>query len=231
MVACKPLPSQEYLRSIFIDEGNTVSWKVRKANGVPAGSKATSALHGYYSVNVDGRRLLVHRVLFKMRHGYDPQVIDHIDGNKLNNKPDNLRPCTHSQNMCNSGATRSPLGIRNVGIDKRSGKFTVRIRKDGKTHSGGDYDKLEDAAKAADELRRILHGAFAHGNVVEARNSIPDEPEYEEDTKLANAFSSYVDGSLGWRSFTSLAPSERAIFERAFKEGYRAALAGGPDAE
>lgn len=162
MVAAKPLPPQEYLCAIFADEWKTVSWRVKKAGIVNVGDKATHMLNGYLSVQVDGRTLLVHRVLFKMRHGYEPPYIDHADGDKTNNTDSNLRPCTMQQNTWNSKVyKRSTTGVKNVQTCGRTGKYRVHFKIGPKRHYGGLYESLDEAARVADEMRKRLHGEFS----------------------------------------------------------------------
>lgn len=164
MVAHKSLPPQEYLQAIFNDEGDNVSWKIKKAGIVNIGDRATHLLNGYRAVQVDGRVLLVHRILFKMRHGYEPPIIDHIDGDKLNNRDENLRPCTIQQNTWNSrGRKGSKTGVKNVAVCGRTGLYIVRFRIGQKSYYGGKHKDLEAAAASADDLRKKLHGQFANG--------------------------------------------------------------------
>lgn len=165
MVAHKALPPQEYLLAIFNDEGDNVSWKVKKAGIVNIGDRATKLLNGYLAVQVDGRLLLVHRILFKMRHGYEPPVIDHADGRKLNNSDENLRPCTIQQNSWNAKGRRgSATGVKNVSLCGRTGLYVVRFRVGDKSYYGGKHKDLEVATDAADTLRKRLHGEFANGD-------------------------------------------------------------------
>jgi hypothetical protein len=73
---------------------------VKYRAGAVAGGK-TSA--GYFTVMVKGYRTVAHRVIWEMFNGSIPQdtFVDHIDGNKGNNKIENLRLATHSINCRN----------------------------------------------------------------------------------------------------------------------------------
>ena len=69
--------------------------------------------HGYLTVNIDGRRYLAHRVVFAMTNGRWPlHEIDHIDRDRTNNRPENLREVTHWQNHGNKKPGKS--GVRGV---------------------------------------------------------------------------------------------------------------------
>lgn len=156
------LPDREYLCSLFDDVGHTVRWKVRRGYSA-AGTLATGMLQGYYTVTLNKKRLLVHRVLYKMRTGEEPDFIDHIDGDKTNNAQENLRPATISQNGQNRSIQKnSTSGHKNVSKCPRSGKWSVRVRLNGLAHYGGLFDDIDHAALAAQELRKKLHGEFAH---------------------------------------------------------------------
>lgn len=56
----------------------------------------------YKRMSVDCRGFLVHRIIFLFHYGYLPQVLDHIDNNPLNNKIENLRETTNTQNVINT---------------------------------------------------------------------------------------------------------------------------------
>lgn len=156
------LPDREQLCSFFEDVGDTVRWKVRRGYSA-AGTMATGKLQGYLTVTLNKRRLLVHRILYKMRTGQEPDYIDHIDGNRANNAQNNLRPATISQNGFNRPVQKnSSSGHKNVMKCSRSGKWLVRVRAENVAHYGGLFDDIEQAASAAQELRKQLHGDFAH---------------------------------------------------------------------
>lgn len=72
-------------------------------NGKSAGKPAFNCKRqdGYLVGSIDTIRLLAHRVVFKMLHGYDPAVIDHDDGDPSNNTPSNLIDGTQKTNMRN----------------------------------------------------------------------------------------------------------------------------------
>ena len=78
-------------------ENNRCNNKVK--SGDIAGS--LNKTNKYYQIRLNYKNYLVHRLIFLYHHNYLPKVIDHIDRNKLNNKIENLREVTHSQNLMN----------------------------------------------------------------------------------------------------------------------------------
>lgn len=86
-------------------------------------------------------------------------VIDHINGNGLDNRRSNLRFATHQQSLWNRGLNRnSTSGYKGVSFNKKSGFYSVCI---------GGFQTAEEAARAADVLMRMAHGEFARLNFPE----------------------------------------------------------------
>ena len=116
---------------------------------------------GYRQVYLDKKVYLAHRVIFAMHWGFLPQFIDHIDGNRLNNKIENLRQCTQQQNQYNTKAkARNKVGIKNVQWAKNTYRVDMRIN--GKLTYLGSFKDLELAELVAKEARNKYHGEFAH---------------------------------------------------------------------
>ena len=65
------------------------------------GNQAGWISKGYVMVGIGGEVHPAHRIIFLMHHGYCPEYIDHIDGNRSNNKIENLRPATLNENARN----------------------------------------------------------------------------------------------------------------------------------
>ena len=101
---------------------------------------------GYYRIKMRNRTYLNHRIIWTLSTGYDPGAyqIDHIDGNRTNNDPGNLRLASHRLNSQNK-INRSRYGI---GVKFRDGKYQARIRIDGKLIHLGTFDIAESASAA-----------------------------------------------------------------------------------
>lgn len=106
--------------------------------------------------------LTISRVVLLLKNGYltEGKIIDHIDGNSLNNIVTNLREVTPSQNNMNSKLPKNNTsGCKGVCWDKSRNKWMVQICY-GKVKFTGRYDNEEDAIKASIEARKKLHGTF-----------------------------------------------------------------------
>ena len=127
------------------------------------GKKAGTLHHtGYTQICVDYKLYNAHRLVFMLHHGWLPEVIDHIDGNRSNNQIDNLRPASWSQNLQNMKLRpTNKSGCKNVSWCKRKQKWSVQLSICGKQTNLGRFNDLEFADLVATEARAKYHGAFA----------------------------------------------------------------------
>ena len=154
--------TQDHLKSLFDYKDGDLYWK-KNAGKIKSGTKAGSVLNsGYRSIVFNRTRYQAHRLIFLFHHGYLPQYIDHIDGNRLNNFIDNLRPATKSQNAINKSMDiKNTSGFRNVYWHKGYKKWRVSLMVGRKTVHIGSFNDLELAGLVAAEARRKYHGEFA----------------------------------------------------------------------
>lgn len=129
--------------------------------GRPALSSVDSS-NGYKRGRLLGRALYAHRVIFALAMGRLPHGgIDHINGDKTDNRIINLRECTKAQNARNArGWGRS--GLKGVGA--RRGKWRAYIQVDGRVIHLGTFEQQEAAARAYDAAAVRHFGEFARLN-------------------------------------------------------------------
>ena len=135
-----------------------INSKVRKVGD----SLSSLTDKGYLRASVGGKSYRVHRLIFLYHHGYMPTQVDHIDGNRMNNRIENLREATSSQNNQNRKATSSS-GIKGVVWHKQSKKWVASICVNRKSIHLGSFLSIEEAALVANKARQSAHGEFYRG--------------------------------------------------------------------
>lgn len=135
----------------------TISYNAKA--GQVAGTEDKST--GYLKVNFDGKVRLVHRLIWAIVHGEEPKgMIDHIDGDRTNNRLENLRCCDNRTNMQNLKGARkdSKTGVLGVSLCNATGKYVGRIRApSGKYLSVGRFATPEQASDAYLAAKRQIH--------------------------------------------------------------------------
>ena len=135
------------------------AWKA--FNTKHAGKRVGRSVNGYLYVPIKRRHYSIHRIIFFMFHGYEPYIVDHIDGNPLNNKIENLRAATNSQNQANTRLSKANTsGYKGVYFHKSTGLWQASVRKDKKLIHLGLFQNIEDAVKARRTHFEELHGEF-----------------------------------------------------------------------
>ena len=142
--------TQEYLQAIlFLDDDGELFWR-------DTGASAESYRHKYKAVWIKRKRYYSHRIIWLYVYGYMPNRIDHKNGDEENNRLDNLREATQSQNCANSdwGSVR--------GVEAHGAKFRARIWVNDRRVELGSYPTLQEAVEAY-EIGAIEHfGEFAY---------------------------------------------------------------------
>ena len=129
-------------------------WKEDRKPGIKKGDRAggVDIIKGkpYRKLTVCGNRLKYHRVVFAIFNGRFPKdEIDHVDGNGLNNKIENLREVTRLENMKNRKMyINNASGMSGVNWHKINNKWNARISVNNKRIALGSFDLLDDAISA-----------------------------------------------------------------------------------
>lgn len=167
----------EILNELYYYQDGRLLHKIASPNGVAQPGKVVGCLHasGYLITSIKKKQFQVHRLIYQICHQIElaPEVsIDHVDGNKLNNLIENLRPCTVKQNSCNKKKPKNNTsGYKNIfkhsiwegGVYKTFWKVTVRISKEHKQARFPYTDEgLNEAILCRDTLLKELHREFAN---------------------------------------------------------------------
>lgn len=132
--------------------------------------------HGlFYAVGyVDGKSVLMHRFIMGAKKG---QQVDHINGDKLDNRRSNLRFCTDSQNHANTGLRKdNTSGFKGVVRVKKNGKYVAQIQYDKRMINLGYYETAEEAAKVYDKKAVEFFGDFARTNFSKGGKQLFSKP-------------------------------------------------------
>ncbi|MBB3997258.1 HNH endonuclease signature motif containing protein [Aureimonas pseudogalii] len=175
----KALPLEHFMGSGH-PGGPSLAALIYNARNAGREAFTTSDARGYKHGKVQGVNYQAHRVIWKMVHGEDPNIIDHIDGDPSNNRIGNLRSCTNEQNCRNYKKPAGSSSYRGVCWVRRDKRWAARISvgKLGKMSLGNFRSEIE-AARAYDAAAVIHHGEFAILNFPEEariRSSIEPSP-------------------------------------------------------
>jgi hypothetical protein len=102
----------------------------------------------------DEHRVYLHRWLLDAPDG---MVVDHIDGDRLNNRRSNLRLLTLQESPQNQMSNNKTSGHRGVYFDSRTGRWRAGVQLNGKSHKSPRFDRMEDAVAWVKEMRATLH--------------------------------------------------------------------------
>lgn len=112
------------------------------------------------------RQYCMHRVILSRmldRPLDEKEQVDHINGNGLNNRRENLRLATQSQNQMNTSRnSNNKSGYRGVYWDEQRKKWSAQITADGKYRNLGRFNTPEEAHAAYCEAAKEYHGDFAN---------------------------------------------------------------------
>lgn len=151
--------SQEKLRSVLAYCPETGLF-TRIKDGRIAGSTRND---GYIAICIDYAFNNAHRLAFLYMTGEMPNgEVDHINGNRSDNRWANLRECSREQNRMNLKVYKnSATGVPGVSWHKHMGKWHARIGSGGKRISLGYFASIEEASVARQEAQRVVFGEFA----------------------------------------------------------------------
>lgn len=131
--------------------------RIRNHQSAKASTVITTRTKGYIDIQIDNKVYKAHRLAFLYMTGnFPPEFVDHINGNRSDNRFSNLRLATLAENNGNTHTPRGRSGILGVDWDTKSRKWHARIKVDKINHNLGYFNSQEDAVmayKAAKEKR------------------------------------------------------------------------------
>ena len=176
-----PLPPLEVLKEYLDYNPDTgiLTWKKKLSKNTQIGREAGCAPppsrggRCYRQFSFKRRNYYNHRVAYYMYHGVDPsekqKQVDHINGNKLDNRIKNLRLATNQENQWNISSLQrnNTSGKTGVVWYERHQKWVAQIEvsdnQKRKNYNLGYYTKKEDAIQARIEGEKKYFGEFRHG--------------------------------------------------------------------
>lgn len=153
-----------YKDGSLIDQRENVPGKgkggMRRNPNYLKGVGGKSGHHGYLIAFLDGKRFLVHRLIWAIHHGDPgPLEVDHKDRIRTNNWIDNLRalpPALNGRNL--SLSSRSSTGYK--GVSREGNRFKASICLNGRLYNLGRYATPEAAAEEYAKASKQLHGEY-----------------------------------------------------------------------
>ena len=156
------LISKELLNELFEYRDGILYWKKKIAPKIVVGTSVGHLRNGYLATKINYVDYLNHRLIFMMHHGFLPCIVDHIDGNSLNNKIENLREADFCGNSRNSKKpSNNTSGKKGVYWKKDKSAYKVELWVNNKPKFFGYYKDFELACLVSDEARSKYHKEFA----------------------------------------------------------------------
>lgn len=172
------LPSAEYLNTILRCDYDTgvVYWKERPRedfknqklysyfiNNTLPNPAGTNKGDGYLIIWLDGKLYRLHRIIWKMYYGEDPKhFIDHINGDRSDNRIVNLRDATHSENNRNRAkiSDKNTTGYTGIIYCEARNKYRTVIMYNNKTIHIGEFEDINEARVRRVMLEKALYKEF-----------------------------------------------------------------------
>lgn len=157
----------ERLRQVisYDEMEGTFVWRMSNSARAPIGSPAGGVTsYGYLAIRVDKRLYLAHRLAWLYVYGDWPEfVIDHINGNKLDNRISNLRDVRRQTNNENRKAANrnSKSGCLGVHWSRQQGMWQARLMINRRSVHVGFFREVSSARDAYFEAKKRIHEGFA----------------------------------------------------------------------
>ena len=149
-------------QNLFYDAETGKIYNLHSRGNIKSGKElGTSTGNGYKTLNLLGKTFFFHRVAFAMHNGFWPEMVDHINGDREDNRVVNLRASNKYLNAQNASAKK---GARFRGACKRPFGYEVFIRSKGRQIYIGRFKNEIEAAYAYDLASLEHHGEHGRRN-------------------------------------------------------------------
>ena len=161
--------TQEYIRELFEYKDGNLYWKIRR-QGIRKDKKAGHLRKdGYSQIKINNKPYKTHWLIFLYHYGYLPKIVDHVDRNPSNNKIENLREATKSQNCMNRKPYKNfSSKYKGVSWHELSNKWMSNITINYKHIHLGSFTNEIDAALAYNNAAIKYFGEYAYLNKIES---------------------------------------------------------------
>jgi len=159
----KPIPNYEGLYSLDLNTNQVYGHKSKKFK------KSDLTKYGYYRLqlykNNKCKNYFLHRLIYEVHNGVIPDKIqvDHINRIRTDNRIENLRLVTHSQNRMNSKyKSNNKLGYKNITYREKRKDYYVEIKKNNKRVYCKAFKTFEEAIINRDIQLKLIHREYAN---------------------------------------------------------------------
>lgn len=153
--------TRERLKKLLVYSARTglFTWETPTSNRVSKGSIAgVKTCYGYVRISLEGRDYLAHRLVWLYMHGkYPAAQIDHMNGERSDNRIRNLREATASINSQNMRKALPSNKLRILGVSRDCGRYKAQIRINGKQTNLGRFSSSSAASRAYLKAKRKHH--------------------------------------------------------------------------
>lgn len=144
----------------FRSSKSASAWNKKYAGKIAGGPHKEGYISVRLTIKKMSKNLLAHRVIWQLRHGVVNRFIDHVNMVKTDNRLENLRLASVSDNNANRSGLRVGK-LKGTTICKQTGRYIAQINRNNKNHFLGRFDTEQQAHHAYVQAAIKFHGEFA----------------------------------------------------------------------